>query len=109
MIATAEVQCLLSTITVAELLVKPFQSGQAERVELCERFLLSLPETEFVSPDYVIARDAARIRAEYHVRTPDAILLATALTRESAFLSNDRALKRLRLKTPQIVILDDFV
>lgn len=94
---------------VAELLVKPFESGEAERVGLCERFLLSLPDVEFVAPDFLIAREAARIRAQHRIRTPGAIFLATALVQEAALISNDRALKRLRPKPARIVILSDFV
>ncbi len=108
-IAGGTVQAILSTITVAELLVKPFQSGDVERVELCERFLLSFPHADLAAPDDRIAREAARIRATYRVRTPDAIFLATALVHEAPLISNDHALKRLWPKPAPILILDDFV
>lgn len=109
LIADGKVQALLPTIAVAELLVKPFQSGDAERVESCERFVLSLPHTEFVALDYRIAREAARLRAAHHIRTPDALFLATAAVQEAGLISNDRALKRLRPKPAPLLILDDFI
>lgn len=108
LIAEGKVRAVLSTLTVAELLVKPFQSGEPERLELCERFLLTLPNAQFVPPDYAIAREAARLRAEHRIPTPDAIFLATAAIQQAAFISNDRALKRLRPKPAPILVLDDF-
>lgn len=107
-IAMGKVEALLSTVTVTELLVKPFESGELERVDLCERFLLSLPHARWVGVDYRIAREAARLRAEHRLRTPDAILLATAVAEQAALLSNDRALKRLRPKPVPVLILDDY-
>jgi predicted nucleic acid-binding protein len=92
----------VSTIAVAELLVKPFETADVTRVELCERFLLSLPNSEFVAPDDIIAREAARMRARHHVRTPDAIFLVTALVREAVFVSNDRALMRKGTTSGQV-------
>ncbi len=109
LIARGTVQALISTIVVAELLVKPFESGDSERIGSCERFLLSLPNVEFVAPDYAVAREAARIRAKHRLRTPDAIFLATASVREAALVTNDRALKRIRPAPCPVVILDDFV
>lgn len=58
-----------------------------------------------VSPD--IAQKAAEIRANYNVRTPDAIQLATALQGGATFfLTNDLPLR----KFPEIkvVVVDDL-
>ncbi len=108
-IAEGAVRAVISTVAVAELLVKPFESGDAERVELCERFLLSFGSSALAPVDYAVSREAARLRAAYSIRTPDAIFLATARLHEAAFISNDRALERLRPKPVPLLILDDFV
>jgi hypothetical protein len=70
---------VLSTITVTELLVQPFAQAQDNRVSTCEHFIQSLPNTTLIAPDYNIAKASARLRATYNLRTPDAILMATAL------------------------------
>ena len=108
LIAEGKIEARLSTITAAEILVKPFSSGDVERVALCERFLLTLPHTEWVAPDYRIARETAQIRARHRIRTPDAILLATAAVAKAGVLSNDRALKRPRPSPAQVLILGDY-
>ena len=108
-IAGGEVRMVVSAVAVAELLVKPFQSPDPETAELCERFLLSFGSAAIAPVDYAVAREAARIRAAHGVRMPDAILLATARLHEATFITNDRALERLRPKAVPLLILDDFV
>jgi predicted nucleic acid-binding protein len=46
---------------------------------------------EIIELSFVIADTAARLRAEYKLKTPDAIILATALnTNSKYFLTNDQ-------------------
>lgn len=101
---------VISTISVAELLVKPFTDGRADRVEAVEDFLRALPNTSLVAPGFDVAREAARLRAGYGLRVPDALLMATARTeRAQAFLTNDRALRRVKGEGVAILVLDDYV
>ncbi len=101
---------ILSTISAAELLVQPFAERQPERVLSCERFLLSFPNTALRPPSYPIAKEAARLRAAYGIRTPDALLVATTLVEHGeAFLTNDRGLRRLKGEGLAILVLDEFV
>jgi predicted nucleic acid-binding protein len=100
---------VLSTLSVTELLVQPFVEGRRDRVEAFERFILSLPNTELIAPSYAAAKEAARLRARYKIGTPDALLLATALTdRADGFLTNDRRLLRLKVEGISVVVLDDY-
>jgi len=59
-----------------------------------------------LTPD--IARETAKIRAEFAIKTPDAVQLATARVNGiDYFLTNDKGLK---LFSPlRIMVLDDFV
>lgn len=101
---------VLSTISVTELLVQPLAEGQKDRVVAFERFVLSLPNTALIPPSYPIAKEAARLRARYGIRTPDALLIATALGEEAqAFLTNDSHLRRLKAEGIAVVVLDDYV
>ena len=71
-VAEGFLSAALSTVSVTELLVQPFAAGQQDRIVAFECFLFSLPNMELKSPDYPIAREAARLRSKYKLRTPDA-------------------------------------
>lgn len=109
-LARGQLQVVLSTISVTELLVKPFVTGQEERIHACEQFLLGLPSTSLMAPEYEVAKRAARLRAQYGLRTPDALLLATALEAgASVFLTNDAQLRRAEKEGMAFIILDDYL
>lgn len=103
-------KAILSTISITELLVRPFAKDQPDRIMAFERFLFSLPNTDLVSPSYSISKEAARLRAKYRIRTPDAILLATSLMEKAeAFLTNDGRLGMIKDEELNILVLDDFI
>ena len=57
-----------------------------------EGFLRHFADIEIAEVSYDIAREAARLRAITGIRTPDAIILATALvTRVDQVVTSDRA------------------
>jgi predicted nucleic acid-binding protein len=101
---------VLSTLSVTELLVQPFAEEHGDRVATFERFVLSLPNTALIPPSYSTAKEAARLRAGYRIRTPDALLVATALGEKAeAFLTNDTRLRGLKAEGITVVVLDDYV
>jgi len=90
-IATGRNRASLSTVTVQEILVRPFRSGPSA-VATAEGFLRHFADIEIVDVSYDIGRDAARIRARTGIRTPDAMILATAfVTGVDMLVTNDRA------------------
>jgi len=102
-------RAILSMISVTELLVQPFARGEEDRITIFEQFILSLPNTDLVPPTYTIAKEAARLRAKYAIRTPDALLISTALSEKAeAFLTNDSRLRSLKAEGVSILVLDDF-
>jgi predicted nucleic acid-binding protein len=81
---------LLSTLTAAELLVRPFRGGDAA-VATIEGFLRFFGSLRLADVTYPIARDAARIRAESGMSMPDAIVIATAIAGgANMVVTNDR-------------------
>jgi predicted nucleic acid-binding protein len=109
-IAAGTPEAVVSTISVAEMLVKPYAEQQLPRVAAFERFVTSLPNAWLVAPSLSVAKDAARLRARYRMRLPDAILLATSRQQDAqAFLTNDAGLRRLRGERLSIIVLDDYV
>lgn len=96
-----------STITLVETLVHPIRHNYHEIARRYREILLNTSHlTTFdVSPD--IAQKAAEIRANYQLRTPDAIQLAAALQGGATFfLTNDHGLQ----KFPEInvIVVDDL-
>lgn len=101
---------LVSTISLAELLVKPFREGRNEQITRCERFVLSLPNTTLCAPDHVISREAARLRAKYLLKTADALLVATALVEKAAaLLTNDHGLRKVQVEGFEVLLLSEYV
>ena len=85
-----------SSITLTELLVQPYRAGNETLVNQYYGLLSLFPNLEWVAPDLAIADVAARIRAQYRLRTPDALQAATAIRREAtALLTNDPDLARV--------------
>ena len=69
---------LLSTLTAAELLVRPFRAGDAS-VANVEAFLRFFGSIRLGEVTYPVARTAARLRAATGISMPDAIVFGTAI------------------------------
>ena len=109
-VAAGAVRAVVSTISATEVLVKPFVEGRGDVIATFERFLLSLPAMSVVAPDYETSKDAARLRARYALRTPDALLVATARRHDArAFVMNDDGLRRVKREGLAILVLDDYL
>jgi len=103
-----EIEATTSTITLAECLVQPYRKKDmvlaARYMVLFRNFphLFVLPVTD------EIAERAAFIRAHHHLKTADAIQLATVLIAGShAFLTNDEGMPQI--EGIQFFILDRYL
>jgi predicted nucleic acid-binding protein len=76
-IRTGRNRATISVVSVAEVLVRPMAAGPAV-VGTVDAFLLHFPNLTVAGLDYAIAREAARLRAATSLKTPDALILATA-------------------------------
>jgi predicted nucleic acid-binding protein len=77
-VRTGRNRATISAVSVAETLVRPFAAGAAA-VGIVDAFLLHFPNLTVSGIDYAIAREAARLRAQTNLKTPDALIIATAL------------------------------
>jgi predicted nucleic acid-binding protein len=85
-----------STITLPETLVHPLRNGDAPRAAAFRNLLLATQGITTVPLSVTIAERTARLRADFNLRTPDAVQIATALLSGcQAFLTNDERLKRV--------------
>ena len=78
-VRTGRNRASISAVSVAETLVRPFASGAAA-VALVEGFLLHFPNLTILGVDYDVARQAGRLRAVSGLKTPDGLVVATALS-----------------------------
>ena len=96
-----------SELVALETLVRPLRDGNA-RLEMLFRSILAAAEMNLIPATLAIWEDAARIRAETGLATPDALHAATALQAEcTLFVTNDTDFRRVQ-RLP-VAVLDDLV
>jgi predicted nucleic acid-binding protein len=78
-VRTGRNRATISAVSVAETLVRPFAAGAAA-VALVEGFLLHFPNLTILGVDDDVAREAGRLRALGGLKTPDALVIAAALS-----------------------------
>ena len=96
-----------SPVIVIETLAKPIRDGNTE-IEAQYREVFASNVFRLLDASYQVFEDAARLRAETGLKTPDALHAATALRAGCAlFITNDTDFRRVEgLPT---VVLDDVV
>jgi predicted nucleic acid-binding protein len=93
-IENGEIIAATSEITLAEILVKPFERGQTDLADGYEKMISSGSHFEVLPVRRDILMGAAGLRARRtSIRLPDAVHIATAQALScSVFISNDRRL-----------------
>jgi predicted nucleic acid-binding protein len=101
-------RAVTSTITMLELLVQPYRFSDIDRVNKFYALLSTYPHLEWIAPTLEVADLAARLRAQYNLRTPDALQIATALGwQATGFISNDPLFRRVT--GVEALILDELL
>jgi predicted nucleic acid-binding protein len=99
---------ITSTLSMTELLVPAHRDGDARRLQDYRGLFSTYPGLVWLAPDLVIADTAAQLRAEYRLKTPDAIQAATAIqSRVSTFLTSDPIFQRV--KELEALVLDELL
>jgi predicted nucleic acid-binding protein len=73
------IDAVSSTLLLTEVLAQPLRMEKAELVNDYEDILQNSVGFQLIPVDEVIARRAAQLRAQYNLKTPDALHVATAL------------------------------
>jgi predicted nucleic acid-binding protein len=106
-IEKGNLKAVTSIITLMEILVKPKEQGDKQAIEDYKFVLKTFPNLTLRPIDESCAEKASDLRAEYGVKPPDALQVATALTSHATcFVTNDDKLKRIR--ELDVVVLDDY-
>jgi predicted nucleic acid-binding protein len=96
-----------SSITMTELLVQPYRTGNEMLVHRYFGLLSTFPNLEWVAPDLDVAATAAKLRALHRLRTPDALQAATAICKgATGLITNDPAIARVT--EISVGVLDDL-
>jgi predicted nucleic acid-binding protein len=103
-------KCILSTISITELLTKPYVEGDTKKILQFRAFIRSLPHTSMAAPDEETAEYAAYLRGRLGFRTPDALLIATAkIEKADVFVTNDVQLKKAEKEGIRILLLEEYI
>ena len=101
-------ELVTSAVTLLEVLVVPFRAGDARLAERYEALLTQSAGLECIDLSLPNLRIAAQLRAQFRVKTPDALQLAAALSRRcTALVTNDRDLPAI--PTLRVIQLRDYV
>ena len=106
-IESGELQGVMASLVFAELLVPLFRAGDHSAATGLTHRLSHFHNLEVIPLTTEINREAARLRADHGLRTPDAIHAATALmTQASGVLTNDKRLQVLKQEGLSIWLFD---
>lgn len=106
--AAGACRIVISALTVAEVLAGPYRQGDARKAERAAGFLAGIPNGEIADVTLAVADRAAWLR-RFGLRMPDAVVVATAITRRAdAVLTNDPAFRKEIPGTPRVMLLDDY-
>jgi predicted nucleic acid-binding protein len=101
-------EAVTSTITMTELLVPSYRDDDEHRVDEFYGLLSTYPNLRWIAPDLEVADLAARMRAAYRLRTPDALQAATAIREKAtALVTNDPIFARIG--EFETAVLDQFL
>ncbi|CAN5696754.1 hypothetical protein BH23GEM3_BH23GEM3_21770 [soil metagenome] len=107
-IAAGRITGISSTLVLTELLVPYYQRGGGNAPALSAT-VRSYPKLEWVEVGASIAERAARLRATYNLRTPDAVHVATGLERHAGwFVTNDPRLRRVEREGIRVWLFDEL-
>lgn len=106
-IDSGRISTVTSPVTLTECLVHPLRLGLTALRQDFIDVVVNGANTTFVSIDQQVGETAARLRAKYNLRLPDALQMAAAIvTRCDAFLTNDTQLTRVAELT--VLVIDEL-
>jgi predicted nucleic acid-binding protein len=94
-----------STLSLMEILVEPYRQKNETLVNEFYGLLTTYPHLTWIDLTTEIADLGANLRAKYKIKTPDAILLASAIYSDATgFICNDKGLRKV--EEIDVLILD---
>jgi len=101
-------EAVTSTITMTELLVPSYRDHDESKVDAFYGLLSTYPNLRWVAPDLETADLAAKLRALFRLKTPDALQAATGIRAgATGFVTNDPVF--MRVQEFETVVLDQLL
>jgi len=98
-------EIITSTLTVGEILTKPYKDG---RLDLVQKYQIFFEDIFLVDLDRHTASRFAQMRAQCNIKTPDAVQIASAIQGGAdLFVTNDERLQRCARDDFKILLLKD--
>lgn len=95
-VSQGRLQVVISAVTLAEVMSGPLRDGNEILAAQYREVLTRSAGWQTVSVDEEVAVEAARLRARYRLRLPDAIQVATAILSHSyALITHDLGLSKI--------------
>lgn len=105
-VSAGAVAAVASELVLLELLVAPLKKGAQDVADEIEMALLHFPHLQLAPVTRAVLVRSAEIRARYGLRTPDAIMVATAIEAGASLaVTNDRDWKKVQ--EIEILLLQD--
>jgi predicted nucleic acid-binding protein len=93
-IDSGDLLAVTSGLSLMEVLVVPYRSGNAALADRYESLLTRSRGLRFIEVDRPLLKAAAQLRATFKLKSPDAIQVAAALVCDcTSFLTNDRRIR----------------
>jgi predicted nucleic acid-binding protein len=93
-IDSGDLLAVTSGLSLMEVLVVPYRSGNAALADRYESLLTRSRGLRFIEVDRPLLKAAAQLRATFKLKSPDAIQVAAALMGDcTSFLTNDRRIR----------------
>lgn len=88
------VAAVASSVSLTEILVKPIREGNLTLEKQYKLLFSHFPNLTILPIDNMVAERAAYLRGKYNIKTPDALIVATALVANAdLFITNDQRLE----------------
>jgi predicted nucleic acid-binding protein len=93
-IENGTISAVASSVSLTEILVKPIREGNLTLEKQYKLLFSHFPNLSILPIDNVVAERAAYLRGKYNIKTPDALIVATALVANAdLFITNDQRLE----------------
>ncbi len=107
-ISRGNLRAFTSHITLIEVLIKPLEEKNGDLIKKYSDILNESDNLFLSGVDKEITMEAARLRATYKLKIPDAIQLATGLMNGAdAFITNDASFKKVG--KIEVIVLNEFI
>ena len=101
-------EAIVSELCLLEILVRPLQLGLDDVADEYETLLTHFPHVQLIPVSRPVLLKAAALRAYHRLRTPDAIILATAMVAGATrVITNDERWRKV--EEINVVLLSDFL